>query len=73
MADIEKLHVSASRGLVPNDTYSIEYVNGEYKARRGYGNPYYLETRLTSRDEAINVIQKDAESNGASGVNIRAW
>ena len=70
---IEKLHVSASNGVVPNDAYSIEYINGEYKAIRGHGNPYYLETGLSSRDQAINAIQRDAESKGASGISIRGW
>ena len=65
--DREELRVTGD-GPIPNSTYTIEYYDGYYKAIRGTG--YYMEDRLNSREDALAVILKDAQSKGATNIQV---
>ncbi|EDZ62965.1 hypothetical protein SMGD1_2011 [Sulfurimonas gotlandica GD1] len=71
MAATETFNVSCKNGSIPNDKYSIEYYNGEYRAKRGtFGGGTGIGS-FRSRDDAYRAIEKDAHSSGGTGVVIK--
>ena len=71
VAASETFKVSCKNGSLPNDTYAIEYYNGEYRAKRGTMGGGASVGNFKSRSEAYRAIEIDTEKNGATGVVIR--
>ena len=71
MGASETFKVSCKNGTLPNDTYSIELYNGEYRAKRGSAFGGASVGNFKTRSEAYRAIEADTEKNGATGISIR--